>query len=116
MYVGNFEYDDVNVFSEENFVLEVEEMFGRMLIKWIVENLKCGFDLFVKKVQNVFVIFERDDGVEVDVYFGEDVFMNEGIDFEVDILERVFDLRKGWNDDLQICFLDVVVCEEYEFF
>lgn len=116
MYAGNSDYDDGNVFSEENLVLEAEEMLGRMLIKRIVEDSKRGSDSLVKKAQNALATLERDDGVEAEVYPGEDAFMNERTDSEADTSERTSDLREGWSDDQQTRSLDAAVREEYEFF
>ncbi|KAG0504518.1 hypothetical protein KC19_4G196200 [Ceratodon purpureus] len=103
------EYEDMNVFSEENLVLEAEEMLGRMLIKRIVEKSKLGSDSLVKKAQSALATLERDDGVEADVYNVEDTYMNDRTDSEADFSD---DNR----EKQQLGFLDAAVREEYEFF
>ena len=103
------EYDDVNVFSEENLVLEAEEMLGKMLIKRIVEKSRLGSDSLVKKAQSALATLERDDGVEADVCHVEDTFMNDRTDSEADLSD---DNREKQGTS----FLDAAVREEYEFF
>jgi hypothetical protein len=103
------EYDNVNVFSEENLVLEAEEMLGRMLIKRIVEKSRLGSDSLVKKAQSALATLERDDGVEADVYHVEDTYMNDRTDSEADFSDDN-------SEKQQAGFLDVAVREEYEFF
>ncbi|KAG0620219.1 hypothetical protein M758_4G198900 [Ceratodon purpureus] len=108
-YAPDSEYEDMNVFSEENLVLEAEEMLGRMLIKRIVEKSKLGSDSLVKKAQSALATLERDDGVEADVYNVEDTYMNDRTDSEADFSD---DNREKQPPG----FLDVAVREEYEFF
>lgn len=101
--------DDINVFSEENLVLEAEEMLGRMLIKRIVEKSRLGSDSLVKKAQSALATLERDDGVELDAYhLDDDAFLNERTDSEADFSER--------SDDHENPQLDEAVRKEYEFF
>lgn len=115
----NSEYDDVNIFSEDNLILEAEEMFGRMLIKRIVEKSKHGSDSLVKKAQTALATLERDDGVEADIYYEEDTYMNERTDSEAGTSEKASELKDPWSGDQekqQTNFLDDAVREEYEFF
>ncbi|XP_073389128.1 uncharacterized protein [Physcomitrium patens] len=114
----NFEYDD-NVFSEDNLLLETEEILGRMLVQRIVEKSKHAAGSLVKKAQTALATLERDDRIEADVYYGGDTYMDERTDSEVCISERASELKEGWNDDQveqQTSFLDDAVREEYEFF
>jgi len=93
-----------NLFSEENLVLEAEEMLGTMLIKRLVEKSRQGSDSLVKRAQSALATLERD---EVDAYHGiEDDFMNERSETESERSE----------EQQQSSFLDEAVRKEYEFF
>jgi len=83
-----------------------------MLINRIVENSILGSDSLVKKAQSELATLERDDGVEVDAYHGDDTFMNERTDSEADFSERSDDHEK----QQQTSSLDEAVRKEYEFF
>ncbi|XP_073389762.1 uncharacterized protein [Physcomitrium patens] len=107
------ECDDFNVFSEENLVLEAEEMLGRMLIKRFVEKAKCGSDVLVKKAQSALATLERRDSMEGDSCNGEDACMNEKTGSEASFSERG---RSDVQEKQPTSFLGDTVREEYEFF
>ena len=116
--------DDINVFGEENLVLEAEEMLGRMLINRIVEKTRAGSHI-VKEAQTALASLERDDGGGGGGGGGgkEDAEMNGRMtDSDTSTLsERDYDSREeGWSDDQRKetsnSFLDEAVRQEYEFF
>lgn len=112
--------DDINVFGEENLVLEAEEMLGRMLINRIVEKTRAGSHI-VEEAQTALASLERDDGGGGGG--DEDAEMNgRTTDSDTSTLsERDYDSREeGWSDDQRKetsnSFLDEAVRQEYEFF
>lgn len=114
----NWLFDGINVFSEENLMLEADEMLERMLIKRIVEESKFGSDSLVRKAQTALATLEREDSVETDICHGEDEYLNERTDSEADFWGGASDSKEEWNEDQenQSNTLDSAVREECEFF